>query len=207
MRLVRGRGTAAVRATRLLLDRRGRYSKILHASKNNMKILLRRRYSSHLCDLLVARPNHSFPAARQYQLQDPRWRRGAVKHALPQIGRRLDVDRVVGWEGARRGEDVLRDRLQLSTTAPANGVGVVVMAMYGVVRSTPASSAAFDSSSSVSAGPPWSVGATAANEFPGGARVGSSGVVDGLRASPRLFFERALERVFFYLLRRRLMFC
>ena len=108
MTLVRRRGAVAVRATRLLLDRRGRCWRILRAFKNSIEVLLRRRYSSHLCDLPVGRPTHGFPAVRQHQLQDPRWRRGAVVHALPQIGRRLDADRVVGWESARRGEDVLR---------------------------------------------------------------------------------------------------
>ena len=108
MRLVRRRGTAAVRATRLLLDRRGGCWRTPHAFKNNIEILLRRRYSSHLCDLLVARPTNGFPAARQHQLQDPRWRRSAVEHTLPLIGRRLDTDRFVGWERARRGEDILR---------------------------------------------------------------------------------------------------
>ena len=61
-----------------------------------------------LCDLLVGRPTQGFSAVRQHQLQYPRWRRGAVEHALSQVGRRPDTDRVVGWEGSRRGEDVLR---------------------------------------------------------------------------------------------------
>ena len=108
VRLVRRGRTAAVRATRLMLDRRGRCQRILHAFKTKIENLLRQRYSSQLCDLLVGRPTYGFPAVRRHQLQDPRWRCGAVEHALPQIGRRLDADRVIGWEGARRGDDVLR---------------------------------------------------------------------------------------------------
>ena len=114
MRLVSRRGTAAVRATRLLLDTRGGCWRILHAFKNNIEIMLRRRYSSHLCDLLVGRPTHGFSAARQHQLQDPHWRRGAVEHTLSYIGRHLDADGVVGWEGTWRGEDVLRQVRALS---------------------------------------------------------------------------------------------
>ena len=88
-------------------------------------------------------------------------------------------------------------RLEPSPTAPSDGPGVVVAAMAGAVLSAPASSVAFSSSSSGSAGPPWSVGARAAKEFPDGAGVGSSGEVDALRAFPRLFLERAPERAFF----------
>ena len=83
VRLGRRRGTAAVRATRMLLDKRGRCRRVLQTFKNNIEVLLRRWYSSHLCNLLVRRPTRGFPAARQHQLQDPRWRRGAVEHALP----------------------------------------------------------------------------------------------------------------------------
>ena len=60
MRLVTWRGTAAVRATRLLLDRHGRCCRILHAFKNNTENLLRRRYSSHLCDLLCRKAHLRF---------------------------------------------------------------------------------------------------------------------------------------------------
>ena len=90
-------------------------------------------------------------------------------------------------------------RLEPSPTAPADGAGVVVAAMSGVVPSAPASPAAFGSSSSVSAGPPWSVGARVVKEFLGDAGVGSSGVAAAWRALPRLFLERAPEcGIFFF---------
>ena len=87
-----------------------------------------------------------------------------------------------------------------STTAPADDAGVMVAAMSAAVPSTPPSPAAscyssFIASSSVSAGPSRSVGAKAAKELLGAAEVGSSGVGYALQALPRLFFERAPERV------------
>ena len=117
LRLVRGTGTVAVRATRLLLDRRGRCRRVLHGFKNSVEVLLRLWCSIHLYHLLVGRPNHGLPAARQHQLQDPPWRRGAVEHALPQVGRRLDADRFMGKESAWRGEDVLRQARALSNAS------------------------------------------------------------------------------------------
>ena len=81
MRFVRRRDTAAVRATRLLLDRRGGCWRILHAFQNNMEILLHPHYSCHHCDLLVEIPTHGFSAARQHQLKYPRWRCGALENA------------------------------------------------------------------------------------------------------------------------------
>ena len=56
-------------------------------------------------------------------------------------------------------------RLEPSPTAPADNAGVVVAVISGVVPA-PVSSTAFGSSSSVSAGPPWSVRARAAKKFP-----------------------------------------
>ena len=108
LKVVRGRGTAAVRATRLLLYRRGKSRRVLHAFRNNVEVLLRLWCSSHLFYLLVGRPTHGLPAVRQRHLQDPRRRRGAVEHELPEVSGRLDADRVVAGESARRGEDVLR---------------------------------------------------------------------------------------------------
>ena len=89
-------------------------------------------------------------------------------------------------------------RLEPSATPPADDTGVVAAAMAGVTLSAPASSEALICSSSVSAGPPWSVGARATKEFPASAGAGSSGVVDALRAFPRLFLERAPERGIFF---------
>ena len=107
MRVVRGRGTAAVRATRLLLYRRSKGRGVLHAFKNNVEVLLRLWYSSHLIDLLVGRPTHRLPAVRQHHLQDLRRRRGAVEHALLEERGGLDADGVVARKGAWRGKDVL----------------------------------------------------------------------------------------------------
>ena len=107
LRVVRGRGTAAVRATRLLLYRRSKSRGVLHAFKNNVEVLLRLWYSSHLIDLLVGRPTHRLPAARQHHLQDPRRRLGAVEHALLEERGGLDADGVVARKSAWRGKDVL----------------------------------------------------------------------------------------------------
>ena len=92
-------------------------------------------------------------------------------------------------ESTWRGEDVLRRLEPSSTASPAD---------TGVVLSAPALSAASGCSSSSTAGPPWSVGARAANEFPASAGVGPSGEGDGLRAFPRLFLVRAPERGMFF---------
>ena len=108
MRVVRGRGTAAVRATRLLFYRRGKSRWVLHAFENNVEVLLWLWYSSHFVYLLVGRPTHRLPAVRQHHLQDPRRRRGAVEHALREVSGGLDADGVVVGESAWRGEDVLR---------------------------------------------------------------------------------------------------
>ena len=108
LRVVRERGKAAVRATRLLLDRRDKCRRALHAFKNNVVVLLRVWCSPHLFHLLVGGLTHGLPAARQHQLQDTRWRRGAVEHALPKVGRHLDAERVNSWESSRDGEDIFR---------------------------------------------------------------------------------------------------
>ena len=68
LRVVRGRGTAAVRATLLLLDRRGKSRRVLHAFKNNVEVLLRLWCSPHFFHLLIGGPTHGLSAARQHQL-------------------------------------------------------------------------------------------------------------------------------------------
>ena len=75
--------------------------------QNNIEVLLRLRYSSHLIYSLVGRPTHRLPAVRQHHLQDPRRRRCAVEHALLEVSGGLDADGVVAGKGAWRGIDVL----------------------------------------------------------------------------------------------------
>ena len=116
-RVVRRRGTAAVRATRLLLDRRDKCRRALHAFKNNVVVLLRVWCSSHLLHLLVGTLTHGLPTARQHRLQDPGWRRGAVEHELPKVSRHLDAEPVNSWKGFRHGEDVLRQARALPNSS------------------------------------------------------------------------------------------
>ena len=106
VRLVGGGGTVAVRATRLLYWC-GWCWGTLHTFENNIEILWQ-RLSSHLLDLFFRGPSCRPAAARKHQLHDPRWRRGAVKHAPAEVRSCFHPDRILCREGARRCEDVLR---------------------------------------------------------------------------------------------------